>query len=282
MRARRSIWAGLAPAFFQVIRTDPAAGTSPPVGTRITIVVSKGQAPVAVPNVVGQSQSSATAELQSKGFSVTTSPQSSTTVKPGDVISTSPVPGTKVAPGSTVTIVVAQKPTTGTVPGVTGKPRDTAIATLFHPDGTPMSRDETPLRRAWRGEDVPGTRLRDEEVGTCENSCVDVLTFAMRGDHDDGHVAHGAHHGQDLDAVDVRQAEIEQDDVGPIVDHRLQAGKAGRLPVHRMPTLRERTAQRRTDPRVVLDEQDDSHRRDGTPSEPLAGNKDPQLDRTEQ
>jgi hypothetical protein len=39
-----------------------------------------------------------------------------------------------------------------------------------------------------------------------------------------------------------------------------------------MSALRERTAQRRPDARVVLDQQDDSHRRDGTPKRPRRSN----------
>ena len=36
---------------------------------------------------------------------------------------------------------------------------------------------------------------------------------------------------QHLGAVDVGQAEVEEHDVGPVVDDRLQPGQAGRLPV---------------------------------------------------
>jgi serine/threonine-protein kinase len=124
----------------EVIQTDPTAGQTPPVGTPVTITVSTGKPLVAVPDVSGQSEADARSLLGGDGFNVTTSNQSSTTVKVGNVISTSPGAGTKVASGSTVNLVIAQKPTTATVPSVTGKPRDTAESVLkaagFHVTAT--------------------------------------------------------------------------------------------------------------------------------------------------
>jgi serine/threonine-protein kinase len=116
----------------QVISTSPGAGTQVPAGTSVELFVSSGKPLKAVPNVVGQSQSSATSALQSAGFNVQATTQPSSTVKTGDVISQSPSGGAKATAGSTVTIVVAkkQKPTNPNVPNVKGQTAATAASAL--------------------------------------------------------------------------------------------------------------------------------------------------------
>jgi eukaryotic-like serine/threonine-protein kinase len=111
-------------------RTDPGSGTSLPVGSSVTLFVSSGPAQVTVPDVTGQSQSTAAANLRTAGFSVSTSTQTSTTATPGSVISQSPPGGTSVAPGSNVNIVIAQPPPTAKVPAVTGQTAGAASSTL--------------------------------------------------------------------------------------------------------------------------------------------------------
>ncbi len=117
----------------KVTDTDPAAGASSPVGTRVTIFVSSGKAGVGatptVPDVTNQPQSDAETALQAAGFKVKTSNQTSSTVSPGNVISQTPPGGSTAAPGSTVNLVIAQASTTTTttttpsttVPNVKGK-----------------------------------------------------------------------------------------------------------------------------------------------------------------
>ena len=56
----------------QVVGTTPAAGTAAPRGSQITINVSKGPELIAVPNLVGKSLETATAQLQGLGFVVDT------------------------------------------------------------------------------------------------------------------------------------------------------------------------------------------------------------------
>jgi serine/threonine-protein kinase len=104
-----------------VIDTSPAAGQTPPVGTTVNLTVSTGKPLIAIPNVAGDSVSAAKSQLSSAGFSsVTTSQQTSSTVKPGNVISSTPSAGTKVTGDTPITLAVAQAPTTATVPGVKG------------------------------------------------------------------------------------------------------------------------------------------------------------------
>jgi eukaryotic-like serine/threonine-protein kinase len=101
-------------------RTDPTSGSSEPVGTAITLFISSGKAKVAVPNVVGETESQAKSTLTGLGFQVTSNTQQSTTDKPGTVISQSPAANTQLTKGAGVTITVAQAPPPATVPKVKG------------------------------------------------------------------------------------------------------------------------------------------------------------------
>ena len=89
-----------------VINSNPAEGNNVPANTLVTLFVSKGQAPVAVPNVVGQQQDQAAATLQSKGFKVDTKTDATSSSPAGQVISQNPSGGT-AAPGATITITVS-------------------------------------------------------------------------------------------------------------------------------------------------------------------------------
>src|SRR5207244_12644851 len=77
-------------------QADVQIGSSPP------------PTPVAVPNVVGQTQAAATSAITSAGLTAgTVTQQSSTTVASGSVISESPAAGTSVASASAVNLVVS-------------------------------------------------------------------------------------------------------------------------------------------------------------------------------
>jgi serine/threonine-protein kinase len=114
----------------QVIDTDPPAGSTPLVGTSINIFVSSGKPLVTVPDVTGTPKAGAKATLESAGFKVSISTQTSTTTTPGDVISQSPLGNAQAPVGSTVSIVVAKAPTTATVPNVKGQTASQAMTAL--------------------------------------------------------------------------------------------------------------------------------------------------------
>jgi len=107
----------------KVIRTDPAAGATAEGGSTVTMVVSSGPKPVAVPNVEGLTESAARDALQTAGFlqSVKYVDLQIPAEQAGRVISQSPVAGTPLAKGSTVTITVsrAAPPPTTTAPPTT-------------------------------------------------------------------------------------------------------------------------------------------------------------------
>src|SRR5437667_638687 len=94
-----------------VISESPAAGTSVANGSAVNLVVSSGApppTPVAVPNVVGETQAAATSAITSAGLTVgTVTMQSSTTVASGHVSIESPAAGTSVASASAVNLVVS-------------------------------------------------------------------------------------------------------------------------------------------------------------------------------
>jgi serine/threonine-protein kinase len=114
----------------QVISTDPPAGQTLPVGTKIDLFVSSGPAKVTVPDVTSESEGQAKANLNAAGFKVSVAKQTSSTAPAGTVISQTPTGGTPELPGSAVTIVVATAPTTATVPDVHGQPVAAATSAL--------------------------------------------------------------------------------------------------------------------------------------------------------
>jgi len=111
-------------------RTDPANGQSVGVGSTVTLYLSSGKPMVSVPNVIGESVSSARSQLNDAGFVVTTTSQTTTSAPDGNVIDQSPAGNTRVAAGSTVSLVVAKAPTTAQVPDVTGDTAQGAVNQL--------------------------------------------------------------------------------------------------------------------------------------------------------
>jgi serine/threonine-protein kinase len=111
----------------RVINSNPQEGNNVPANTLVTLFVSKGQAPVAVPNVVGQQQNQAEATLQAKGFHVNVKSDSTSSLPAGQVISQSPNGGT-APPNSTVTITVSGGAIS--VPPVVGDSQATATQIL--------------------------------------------------------------------------------------------------------------------------------------------------------
>jgi eukaryotic-like serine/threonine-protein kinase len=110
-----------------VINSSPQEGNNVPANTLVTLFVSKGQAPVAVPSVVGQPQNQAEATLQAKGFKVDVKTDATSSAPAGQVISQSPSGGT-AAPGATITITVSGGAVS--VPSVVGDSQTTASQIL--------------------------------------------------------------------------------------------------------------------------------------------------------
>jgi serine/threonine-protein kinase len=99
-----------------VIDQSPAGGTKAAKGSKVTLTVSSGPAPVALPNVIGRELSDAANILGRAGLTTAVQTQNSDTVPLGQVIRTEPGPNSSVARGSTVTLVVSAGPTPTSAP----------------------------------------------------------------------------------------------------------------------------------------------------------------------
>lgn len=88
-----------------VVGSVPPAGTSVPVGTRISIEISNGFG--VVPALEGLPEAQARSDLGAAGYQVVVVPQPSATAVPGTVLAQSPAAGTRLKIGSRVSITVA-------------------------------------------------------------------------------------------------------------------------------------------------------------------------------
>jgi serine/threonine-protein kinase len=97
----------------QVTRTDPPAGKSVPLDTRITIYVSRGAPTVGVPSVIGETKAKAKSDLEAAGFTVSTLNRVDD-ANVGRVVDQNPAAGSQVPPNSNVvlTIGIASTPPT--------------------------------------------------------------------------------------------------------------------------------------------------------------------------
>ena len=128
-----------------MISQTPAAGTQVTSGSTVALVVSSGLPQVAVPNVVGLTQTAATTAITNAGLNlgaVTTA--SSTTVPSGSVIGQTPSAGTQVASGSAVALVVSSGPAQVTVPNVVGLAQTAATNSMLSAGLTLISVTTTP------------------------------------------------------------------------------------------------------------------------------------------
>ncbi|NUP76973.1 MAG: Stk1 family PASTA domain-containing Ser/Thr kinase [Nonomuraea sp.] len=100
-----------------VIAVQPAVGTELKPGDKVTVILSKGKAPLTVPNVVGQDQAAARAQLEGMGLKVAITFQKSD--KPnGQVIAQNPVDGSGAEKDQVITLTVSENPTSFAMPDV--------------------------------------------------------------------------------------------------------------------------------------------------------------------
>ncbi|MBG0563431.1 Stk1 family PASTA domain-containing Ser/Thr kinase [Actinoplanes aureus] len=112
-----------------VISTSPKAGEQLKPGATVTVVVSKGRAPITVPNLVGKNINQARGDLQTLGLTALERPKDSD--QPADTILAQSIkPGTGVAKNTEITLDVSKGPPLITVPDLTNQPCPQAQATL--------------------------------------------------------------------------------------------------------------------------------------------------------
>ncbi|RBY95579.1 Stk1 family PASTA domain-containing Ser/Thr kinase [Blastococcus sp. TF02-8] len=115
-----------------VIGFDPAAGTGLKRDQVVTVVVSQGRAPVAVPDVTGQTPEQAQSNLEKLGFTVERVEDGrSDAVDKGEVMAVAPGPADGPVPfGSAIRIQVSAGVPLVAVPDVVGKSGDEATQIL--------------------------------------------------------------------------------------------------------------------------------------------------------
>jgi beta-lactam-binding protein with PASTA domain len=111
-----------------VAATDPAPGTKITRDALVTLIPSRGKAPVQVPSVAGKSLADAQSALTDKGFNAdNVTREASNSVGRDQVIRTNPGAGELVQPGESVTVVVSDGIK---VPDLAGKTREEASQLL--------------------------------------------------------------------------------------------------------------------------------------------------------
>ncbi|MDO3704596.1 Stk1 family PASTA domain-containing Ser/Thr kinase [Micromonospora sp. C28SCA-DRY-2] len=127
-----------------VIDTNPKVGTEVKPGAKVTLILSKGRAPVSVPNLVGKSLTEARATLNRLGLVLVENYKDSD--KPRDeILGQSPSDGTGVEKGAQVKLDISKGPPLTVVPRVVDLPCPQAkqllesqgfpVAVQFNPNG---------------------------------------------------------------------------------------------------------------------------------------------------
>jgi serine/threonine-protein kinase len=99
-----------------------------PAGSTVELIVSKGHAPVSVPDVAGTTEAKATELLRAAGFSVVTETAFSNRVDRGSVIGVSPKAGTSAPYASTLTLTISLGPERFPLPSFIGLSKSAAEA----------------------------------------------------------------------------------------------------------------------------------------------------------
>jgi len=113
-----------------VVGQDPPPNTKVEKGSTVTLQVSQGPQPVKVPNLVGDDQDDAKAELQRLGLEAQVVTQPDDTRKEGVVLSQDPKQGADAQKGSVVRLVVSGGKAKVQVPSVVGQDETTAASEL--------------------------------------------------------------------------------------------------------------------------------------------------------
>jgi serine/threonine-protein kinase len=95
-----------------VTAANPTEGSAVAKGSAVALTVSSGKVPV--PQVIGELEQQAKADLANAGFTVTVIQQTTSSAPDGTVIAQNPKAGTLLAQGKIVTITVAKAPPTPT------------------------------------------------------------------------------------------------------------------------------------------------------------------------
>jgi eukaryotic-like serine/threonine-protein kinase len=133
----------------QVIAQNPAGGTSTASTTVVKLTVSSSNSTIAVPSVVGFSQTNAGSTLTTNNLTVGSQTSAcSQSVATGNIASQNPAPGTQVKSGTPVNLVVSNGPCSATVPDVIQETQSAANSAILAvpgltPSFTPVDCSQT-------------------------------------------------------------------------------------------------------------------------------------------
>jgi serine/threonine-protein kinase len=212
-----------------VVGQSPAPGTLLAAHHSVTLRLSAGPPPVALPGVAGQAEAAARAALEAAGFVVTTEHRTDENVPAGSVVSQQPS-GAKAAPGSEVHLVISDGPKPVEVPNVVGKTYDDAVKALtakrFKVTRADEFSDTVPAGVVIRHDPVPGAAApRDSTVTVVVSKGPDLVTVQdFRGETVEDAVAALEADGLQVDVVGYRPGRRvkEQDPEGGTKLHRNQ------------------------------------------------------------
>jgi serine/threonine-protein kinase len=101
-----------------VISVNPKAGTVELPGTVVTVTVSKGRAPITVPNEIGHDYNSANTDLTNLGLVVAETQKTSTSQPAGTVLAQSLPDGSGAVKGQSIILTVSSGPPLVAVPAL--------------------------------------------------------------------------------------------------------------------------------------------------------------------
>lgn len=161
-----------------VVTTRPPAGTIVYEGDRVEIVVSRGPAPIEVPDVVGMTTGEAESVLGALGLNVAVTGQRENMASEGTIIEQQPSPGSDAAGGEVIEVVVSSGPPTVEVPSVRGERVADAVATL-----EALGLEVDVERRGGVGAFLNPGRVFDQDPGpgSTRRAGETVLLFAYEG-----------------------------------------------------------------------------------------------------
>ena len=157
-----------------VTATDPAAGTPATAGATVTLSVSTGN--VNVPDLKGKTQADALSTLNSLSLIAVPQNQETPDSPAGTVISQD---RTGLVPqGTQVTIVIAQAPTTATVPDVAGLSYDDAVSKLAAVGLKSVKRQDTASGQTPQGQVMYTDPSKGTVVGLSQTITIVVSSGA--------------------------------------------------------------------------------------------------------
>lgn len=146
-----------------IISQSPLARSSSPLGSIVQVLVSQGAgaASVIVPEVTGDTESSATSGLKLAGLKVAVTKTPSSSVAAGRVISQMPSAGRGVGSGATVGLLVSTGPeadiSTPDLSGTSAAAAGEAVkAAGLEPVVVPVTRADAPADTVWAQYPAPG------------------------------------------------------------------------------------------------------------------------------